>query len=70
MAVCLSPRRRSVRIANAEKRASDLLPVIEQIRENGAGSLRQIAETLNELNIPAARGEWSAVQVRRILSTS
>ena len=60
-----------VRIAKAEKRASDLLPVIEQIRKDGAVSLRQISEALNELSIPAARGgEWSAVQVQRILSAS
>jgi DNA invertase Pin-like site-specific DNA recombinase len=60
-----------VRSAKAEKRASDLLPVIEQIREGGATSLRQIASELNELSIPAARGgEWSAIQVQRILSAS
>jgi hypothetical protein len=60
-----------VRRATAEKRASDLLPVIKQIRKDGATSLRQIATELNELNIPAVRdGEWSAVQVRRILSAS
>jgi hypothetical protein len=60
-----------VRSAKAEKRAGDLLPVIEHIRKDGAGSLRQIAEALNELSIPAARGgEWSAVQVRRIFSAS
>jgi len=60
-----------VRRAAAGKRANDLLPVIEQIRKGGANSLRQIATELNELSIPAARGgEWSAVQVRRILSAS
>ena len=60
-----------VRIAKAEKRASDLLPVIEQIRKDGAGSLRQIAEALNELSIPAARGgAWSAVQVQRVLASA
>jgi DNA invertase Pin-like site-specific DNA recombinase len=60
-----------IRSAKAEKRASDLLPVIEQVRKDGATSLRQIASKLNELRIPAARGgEWSAVQVQRILSAS
>jgi DNA invertase Pin-like site-specific DNA recombinase len=60
-----------IRSAKAEKRASDLLPVIEQVRKDGATSLRQIASKLNELSIPAARGgEWSAVQVQRILSAS
>jgi DNA invertase Pin-like site-specific DNA recombinase len=60
-----------IRSANAEKRAGDLLPVIAQIRKDGATSLRQIASELNELSIPAARGgAWSAVQVQRILSAS
>ena len=34
----------------------------------GAATLRQIAAELNALEIPASRGgEWSAVQVQRIL---
>lgn len=58
----------TVRSAKAEKRAADLLPVIEAIRAEGATSLRQIAAALNQLSIPTARGsEWSAVQVQRIL---
>jgi Recombinase len=59
---------RLARTADAEKRAADLLPVIESIKAEGATSLRQIAARLNERNIPAPRGgEWSAVQVRRAL---
>jgi DNA invertase Pin-like site-specific DNA recombinase len=57
-----------VRAERAKKRAADLMPVIEAIQEEGATSLRQIAAMLNERGIPAVRGgEWSAVQVRRIL---
>lgn len=57
-----------VRQANAEKRAADLLPVIEQARADGATSLRQIATFLNQRGIPTARGcAWNAAQVQRIL---
>jgi hypothetical protein len=53
------------------KRASDLLPMIEAIRIEGAASLRQIAGVLNERGIPTARGgERSAVQVARVLSAA
>lgn len=59
----------TVRAAKAQKRAADLLPVIESIRAEGAACLRAIAAALNGRNIPAARGgEWSAVQVQRILA--
>jgi DNA invertase Pin-like site-specific DNA recombinase len=60
----------TVRSAKAGKRAADLLPVIEAIRAEGAMSLREVAAALNGRNIPAARGgEWSAVQVKRVLAT-
>jgi DNA invertase Pin-like site-specific DNA recombinase len=59
----------TVRSAKAKKRAVDLLPVIEAIKTNGATSLREIATALNDRSIPAARGgDWSAVQVRRVLA--
>lgn len=59
------------RIAQASKRAADLLPVIEAIKAEGATTLRQIAEVLNERQIPTARGgAWSAVQVQRVLNVS
>jgi DNA invertase Pin-like site-specific DNA recombinase len=58
-----------VRCARADKRAADLLPVIQAIQSQGATSLREIASVLNERDIPAARGgQWSAVQVQRILT--
>ena len=58
----------TVRRATAKKRAGDLLPVIESIRAEGATSLREIASSLSERGVPAARGgEWSAIQVRRVL---
>ncbi len=58
-----------VRSEKAAKRAADLLPVIESIRADGATSLHQIAAALNEKGIlTARRGQWSAVQVQRLLS--
>jgi hypothetical protein len=52
----------------AAKRNEDLLPVIADIRASGAHSLRQIAAELNSRSITAARGgQWSAIQVQRVL---
>jgi DNA invertase Pin-like site-specific DNA recombinase len=57
------------RSAKAATRADDLLPVIRSARANGATSLRQIADVLNDRGIKTARGgQWSAVQVQRVLS--
>lgn len=57
-----------VRSEQAQRRASDLLPVIEAIRAEGAQSLRQIAEALNQRGIVTARGNaWSAAQVLRVM---
>jgi hypothetical protein len=57
-----------VRADKASKRATDLLPVIADLKANGATSLHQIASGLNERGIRTARGgEWSAVQIQRLL---
>jgi DNA invertase Pin-like site-specific DNA recombinase len=57
-----------VRSEDAQRRAADLVPVIADIRSHGAVSLRDIAAGLNERGITTARGgEWSAVQVSRVL---
>lgn len=59
----------AVRSAKAAKRRDDLRPVIEDVRQNGAETLRQIAAVLNQRGIPTARGGmWSAVQVQRVIS--
>ena len=60
------------RSAEADKRAAlEVLPVIETIKAAGATSLRQIAAGLNERNITTPRGgEWSAVQVQRVLTAA
>jgi DNA invertase Pin-like site-specific DNA recombinase len=60
-----------VRAESASKHARDLMPLIHAIQAEGAISLRQIASALNERKIPTARGgEWSAVQVQRLMARS
>jgi DNA invertase Pin-like site-specific DNA recombinase len=57
-----------VRSRRADKLANDLKDVIDAIRAEGSISLRQIAAALNQRRMPTARGgEWSAVQVQRVL---
>ena len=54
----------------ATQRASDLAPVIGELRAEGFTSLRGIAAELTGRGIPTPRGEkrWSAIQVARLLS--
>jgi DNA invertase Pin-like site-specific DNA recombinase len=59
----------ATRITKADNRASDLAPIIEELKAAGAVSLRQIADGLNTKGIKTARGgEWSAMQVQRVMS--
>jgi DNA invertase Pin-like site-specific DNA recombinase len=59
---------RSVLMARAQERASDLAATIKELQAAGCESLRAIAEGLEGRGIPAARGgKWSAVQVARLL---
>jgi DNA invertase Pin-like site-specific DNA recombinase len=55
--------------ARAASRAADIAPTIAELQAAGVTSLRAIAAALNEKHIPTARGngEWSAVQVQRVL---
>jgi len=48
---------------------ADVLPAIAKLQASGASSLRQIAAGLNaaEISTPRDHGEWSAVQVQRVL---
>jgi DNA invertase Pin-like site-specific DNA recombinase len=49
---------------------ADVMPVIEDVRQSGAASFRQIAEGLNERGIETRRGQrWTAMQVKRVLDT-
>jgi DNA invertase Pin-like site-specific DNA recombinase len=57
-----------VRREAAQRRATDLLPVIDSIKAEGAQTLRQIADKLNERGILTAHGaQWSATQVMRVM---
>jgi DNA invertase Pin-like site-specific DNA recombinase len=52
----------------ASKWSADVLPIIDDIRQSGAVSLREIAAGLNERGIQTRRGgDWTAVQVQRVL---
>jgi len=53
----------------AGKYHADVLPLIEDKQRQGATSLRAIADALNAEGTPAPRGgQWSAVQVKRVLA--
>jgi DNA invertase Pin-like site-specific DNA recombinase len=56
--------------ARADARATDIAPAIEALQAAGAKSLRDIAAGLNAQGIETARGqgEWTAVQVQRVLA--
>ena len=55
--------------AKSAARAGDIAPIIADIKTTGATSLREIAAELNGRGIPTARGgEWSAVQVQRVMN--
>jgi DNA invertase Pin-like site-specific DNA recombinase len=59
---------RAARTRSANGRATDLAPIIADLRASGATSLRQIAAGLNERGIRTTQGGgWSAVQVQRVL---
>lgn len=61
----------ALRTAKAAKRSSDLIPVIKAVQAKGATTLRQIAARLNDEGIQTARGgEWSAVQVARVMKAA
>ena len=60
---------RTARTAKSAARATDLAPIIADIKATGASSLREIAASLNERGIPTARGGlWSAGQVQRVMN--
>ena len=59
----------NVRTLTAATRAADRLEAIQDVQAEGAQSLREIAVALNERGVPTPtrRGQWSAIQVQRIL---
>lgn len=58
------------RASKATDRARDLAPVIASLREAGITSATGIAKALTERGIPTARGagEWTTIQVQRVLA--
>lgn len=54
--------------AEADRYASNVLPIIREAQKAGASTLRQIAEALNARGIPTARGgQWHAQSIANIL---
>jgi DNA invertase Pin-like site-specific DNA recombinase len=57
--------------AEADRAASNVLPIIAEIRRSGAMTLRAIAEALNARGVPTQRGgRWHAMSVRNVLARS
>jgi DNA invertase Pin-like site-specific DNA recombinase len=55
--------------ANADRHATNVLPIIREIKRAGAKSLRDIAEALNARGIPTSRGgRWYATTVSNLLA--
>ena len=55
--------------AKANNRAADLAPILSEIQAQGAKSLREIAEALNDRGVPTPRGgRWQATTVQRTLA--
>jgi DNA invertase Pin-like site-specific DNA recombinase len=58
-----------VQRAGADAYAANILPVIRQIQNSGAGTLRAVADALNARGIQTARGgQWHAATVRNVLA--
>lgn len=59
-----------VRTAQAIQEARDRAPIVAELREQGARSLRELAAGLNARGVPTSRGkEWTApAQVARLLA--
>lgn len=57
------------RSMTADHRAHAVLPIVEELRAEGASSLHQLAAGLNARGVPTPRGKgaWTATAVRRAL---
>ncbi len=62
-------RGNTAKAKRADARAELLRPIFAEMQTGGAKSMRAVAEELNQRRIPTAtgRGEWTAVQVARVL---
>lgn len=62
------PQSIAARTAKAAAFASNLAPMIAQIRAEGASTVRAVADALNERGVPSRRGgAWGPSQVQRLL---
>ena len=63
-------RGNAAKAKQADGRTELVLPIIAELRTEGAKSMRELARGLNGRRIPTAsgRGEWTAVQVARVLA--
>jgi hypothetical protein len=54
----------------AERHASELAPIIAELRAAGVTSLYGIAKALNDRGVPTAtgKGKWQDIGVRRVLA--
>jgi len=59
----------AARKTNADLHAASVLPIIREAQNNGAQSLRQIADVLTARGVPTRKGgKWHAVTVRNVLA--
>jgi hypothetical protein len=60
---------RKVAIARADARASELAPIVAELRHSGVMSWYGIAMELNKRGVPTATGKgiWEPGQVRRLM---
>jgi DNA invertase Pin-like site-specific DNA recombinase len=66
-----SARKQAVKVLKlaADRHASNVLPVIQEVRKAGATTLRDIADALNARGISTPRGgQWYAASVRNVLA--
>ena len=57
-----------VKVKDARRWALSILPVVDDIRDEGASTLQEIADALNARGITALRGgNWTSMQVWRLL---
>ena len=55
--------------AEADRTASNVMPIIAEIRRSGATTLRQIVDALSARGVPTPRGgRWHAMSVRNVLA--
>ena len=57
-----------VRVEDARRWAVSILPVVDEVRSEGASTLQEIADALNLRGVTALRGgAWTSMQVWRLL---